>query len=47
MAKRSVIDQLPEAVRHEFERKLVENGFADYQALTPESLAWVRALLRG
>ena len=31
MAKRSVIDQLPEAVRHEFERKLVENGFADYQ----------------
>ena len=34
MAKRSVIDQLPEAVRHEFERKLVENGFADYQALS-------------
>ena len=33
MAKRSTIDQLPEAVRHEFERKLVENGFADYQAL--------------
>ena len=34
MAKRSTIDQLPEAVRHEFERKLVENGFADYQALS-------------
>lgn len=33
MAKRSTIDQLPEAVRREFERKLVENGFADYQAL--------------
>lgn len=33
MAKRSTIDQLPEAVRHEFERKLVENGFCDYAAM--------------
>ena len=34
MAKRSVIDQLPEAVRHELERKLVEYGFANYPALS-------------
>ncbi|MBF0802943.1 MULTISPECIES: DUF3486 family protein [unclassified Neisseria] len=33
MAKRSTVEQLPEAVRHAFERKLVENGFADYAAL--------------
>ena len=33
MAKRSTIEQLPEAVRHEFERKLVENGFSDYTAI--------------
>lgn len=34
MAKRSTVEQLPEAVRHEFERKLVENGFSDYQAMS-------------
>ena len=33
MAQRSSIEKLPEAVRHEFERKLVENGFSDYQAI--------------
>lgn len=33
MAKRSTVEQLPEAVRHEFERKLVENGFSDYAAI--------------
>ncbi|QEY23517.1 MULTISPECIES: DUF3486 family protein [Neisseriaceae] len=39
MARRSTVEQLPEAVRHEFERKLVENGFADYQALA----GWLQA----
>lgn len=34
MAQRSTINQLPEAVRHEFERKLIANGFANYQSLT-------------
>lgn len=33
MARRSTIEQLPEDVRHAFERKLVENGFSDYQAI--------------
>ena len=33
MAKRSTVEQLPEAIRHEFERKLVENGFSDYTAI--------------
>ena len=34
MAKRSTIATLPEDVRVAFERKLAENGFADYTALT-------------
>ena len=33
MARRSSIDALPEAVRHSLERKLSENGFANYTAL--------------
>ena len=39
MAQRSTIEKLPEAVRHEFERKLVENGFSDYQAIAE----WLQA----
>lgn len=33
MAKRSTVEQLPESIRHEFERKLVENGFSDYTTI--------------
>ena len=33
MARRSSIDALPEAVRHTLERKLSENGFANYTEL--------------
>ncbi|OAV23655.1 DUF3486 family protein [Moraxella catarrhalis] len=33
MAKRSSVDQLPQTVRHELERKLADNGFSDYTAL--------------
>ena len=34
MGKRSTIATLPEEVRHAFERKLAENGFANYSELT-------------
>ena len=34
MAKRSTLATLPEAIRHAFERKLAENGFANYTELT-------------
>lgn len=33
MAKRSSVEQLPQSVRHELERKLADNGFSDYTAL--------------
>ncbi|WP_323843062.1 DUF3486 family protein [Moraxella sp. Pampa] len=33
MAKRSSVEQLPQRVRHELERKLADNGFSDYTAL--------------
>lgn len=33
MAKRSSVEQLPQTVRHELERKLADNGFSDYTAL--------------
>lgn len=34
MAKRSAIDTLPEDIRHALERRLSENGFANYTELT-------------
>lgn len=34
MAKRSTLATLPEDIRHAFERKLAENGFANYTELT-------------
>lgn len=34
MAKRSQVELLPTAIRHELERKLSENGFGNYTALT-------------
>lgn len=34
MAKRSTIATLPDDIRQAFERKLADNGFADYTALT-------------
>ena len=33
MAKRSSVEQLPQVIRHELERKLADNGFSDYTAL--------------
>lgn len=34
MARRSTLATLPEEIRHAFERKLTESGFANYQELT-------------
>lgn len=34
MAARSTVDKLPTDIRHELERKLADNGFSDYTALT-------------
>lgn len=33
MAKRSSVEQLPQVIRHELERKLAENGFGNYTEL--------------
>ena len=43
MAKRSAIDTLPEDIRRALERRLSENGFANYTELTdPPSTATAR-----